>query len=342
MRKIQLIFSPYELKLLKPLQTSNGKILSRRGIIIKLKTESGHTGIGDICPFPEYGSETFEEAEKFIGNFSHKISFNIDDIGDSLQETFSDIPDYPAVKCGLEQAILSVIADENNLSLNYLLNQKSRSLIHVNALIGLKDPAASARTAEKFIKEGYNTIKVKIGRKNFRDDLACLKSISKVTGERIKLRLDVNGKWNSSEAREYLPKLEEFNIEYIEQPVSAFKAFVEISGVSKIPLAADESVRTFEDAFTFIKSRAVSFLVLKPMMLGGIIPVLKIYNEASKNGIGIVVTSSLESSIGRGYAVFAASLIKEDIAHGLSMQGYFESQYNNTVSYSVRNGVIHL
>jgi hypothetical protein len=37
-----------------------------------------------------------------------------------------------------------------------------------------------------------------------------------------------------------------------------------------------------------------------------------------KKNIKVVVTSSFESGIGRSYAVFAASLIEEDTAHGLA------------------------
>jgi L-alanine-DL-glutamate epimerase-like enolase superfamily enzyme len=60
MNRIELTYNPYELKLLKPFETSKGKVTHRKGFIVKLKNENGITGIGDICPFPEMGSESYQ------------------------------------------------------------------------------------------------------------------------------------------------------------------------------------------------------------------------------------------------------------------------------------------
>jgi len=341
MRKIGLSYNKYELKFFKPFETSGVKISSRKGFIINLRSDSGFRGTGDICPFPEFGSESFEEAEKLINDFRLNININTDDIETSLTGNFADIPHYPAVKCGLEQALLTLISMEKDLSLNYLLNRKSRSVIPVNAVIDFRDPVASAKLAESFVEEGFTTIKIKAGRDNFKEDLACISRIRQAAGRNIKLRLDINGKWKYAEAKKYIRELEEFNIEYIEQPVNSYNEFCELSAAVKIPLAVDEGVRSYEEALRYIKSNCVKYIILKPMMLGGIIPLTKIYDEAVKNNIGIVVTSSFESSIGRGYAVFAASLIEQEIAHGLSTQNYFKTKLLPE-TFAVKNGVIRL
>ncbi len=188
---------------------------------------------------------------------------------------------------------------------------------------------------------GYKTIKVKIGRDNFDEDYNCLKAVRKSCGNEIKIRADVNGKWKLNEAIKNLHALEEFNLEYVEQPVNTLNDFVKLSQNTKISLAADESIRSAKDAEKFISNKAASVLVLKPMMLGGIIPTLRILNMAEVAGIKTVITTSFESIIGRASAVFAASLVKEDIAHGLATDHYFE---NDLVSnpYPVSAGKIVL
>jgi O-succinylbenzoate synthase len=108
-----------------------------------------------------------------------------------------------------------------------------------------------------------------------------------------------------------------------------------------VPLAVDESIRTIKDAVEFIQHKAVSFVILKPMMLGGIIPVLNIKNFAEQNGLKVVITSSFESVVGRSMAIFAASTVKEQLAHGLATGNYFEKDLFAD-PYPVKNGMISL
>ena len=60
-------------------------------------------------------------------------------------------------------------------------------------------------------------------------------------------------------------------------------------------------------------------------MLGGLTPVIKIIELAGIHNVKTIITSSFESSIGRSLAVFAASLIEDNSAHGLATSEYFEN-----------------
>jgi o-succinylbenzoate synthase len=341
MKKIELLWEPYELKLLKPFETAKGVVTHRKGFIIQLTNENGVYGRGDICPFPQFGSETYEEAEKFLNSFTQNLSLNLDDIQSSFDNNFNGAGAYPAAKCGLEQALFTLIAREQKTSLNHLLDRKSRQEVKVNGVIGLLNSRKSAALAEELVQEGFTTIKLKAGREKFTEDLEVIKAVNSAVPASIKLRVDVNGLWSSDQASENLRQLDKFNIEYIEQPVSTADAFNKLAKETSIPLAADESVRNMGDAVRLIKEKSVKFLILKPMMIGGILPMLKIYDLAKKNDIGVVITSSFESGIGRGYAVFAASLIVEDTAHGLNTMHLFESKILPE-TYAVKKGVIHL
>ncbi len=341
MNKIEFIFIPYSLSFSKPFVTSNGKFEARSGFIIKLESGSGKIGIGDAAPFPEFGSETYEEDEKFLNSFNLNLKLDLNNIRESIENNLKEFNSLPSLKHGFEQALLSLICNEKNISINELLNVQSKKEINVNAVLGFFSPKESADSALRKVEMGYKTIKVKMGRDSFDEDYNCLKAVRKSCGNEIKIRADVNGKWKLNEAINNLQALEEFNLEYVEQPVNTLNDFVELSQNTKIPLAADESIRSAKDAEKFISNKAASVLVLKPMMLGGIIPTLRILNMAEVAGIKTVITTSFESIIGRASAVFAASLVKEDIAHGLATDHYFE---NDLVSnpYPVSAGKIVL
>ena len=131
----------------------------------------------------------------------------------------------------------------------------------------------------------------------------------------------------------------EFSLEYAEQPVNSIDEFKELKQKTPVPLSADESIRNIETAESFLESKAINFVILKPMMLGGLIPTLEIIELAERNNVIPVVTSSFESAVGRANAVITASTVNSDIAHGLSVSRYFEADIAED-KYPVANGNI--
>lgn len=341
MKRIDFTCSSYTLKFKKPFETSKGIIEGRKGFLIYLKSDTGKTGVGDAAPFPEFGSESYADTENAIKNIKLNLKVNFQDIETSIIYSLSNLDNLPALHHGFEQALLNLISKEKNLSINEILNESSKKNIKVNAVIGFLPPEESAKEAERLINQGYKTIKIKAGRNNFEDDYQCIKAVREAAGEKINIRIDVNGKWTLKEAVNNMKRLEPIKLEYVEQPVKNIINFIQLRNKTAIPLAADESIRTVKDAADFIQRKAASVLVLKPMMLGGIIPVLTIKNVAEKAGIKVVITSSFESVVGRSMAVFAASTVKENVAHGLATGDYFEKDlFSNP--YPVRNGIISL
>jgi len=340
MNNIGLKYSPFNLELSNKFENSKAKLFERKGFIIKFESD-GKTGYGEANPLPEFGSETFEQDEEALKGFKLNLNILPEDFIESIEDSLKALSDLPALRHGFEQAIFNLLCAKANISLNEILNCTSRPEIKVNAVIGLLNPAESASAALRLVKEGFTTLKIKAGREQFKDDLNCLVAIQKAVGDEVKLRIDANGKWNTNEAIENLKALEIFNIEYVEQPVKNLIGFQKVSKKSSIPLAADESIRSFNDAKNFIKSRTIKALVLKPMLLGGIIPTLKIIQIAEKENLKVIISSSFESSLGRSWAIFAASTVKEDIAHGLDTARFLKNDlYPNP--YPIRNGRIFL
>ncbi|HVO74412.1 MAG TPA: o-succinylbenzoate synthase [Ignavibacteriaceae bacterium] len=361
MNVIELIYAPYFLQLKKPFLTSAGIINKRKGFILNLKNANGLIGVGDAAPFPEFGSESIEQAEEALKNLKLQLKIDFNKIEKSISENLLQFEKLPALRHGFEQALLNLISKEKNLSLAALLRRKTKNEININGLIDIQTKEESVKSALKLRDEGYTTIKMKIGRDDFNEEYEIIKAVRDSLGSYIKIRLDVNGKWELGEAKEKLEKLKNLNIEYIEQPVPAWLSqdepvpawsskgkpvnrindFIELKKSAGIPLAADESIRTESDAVNFISERAADFLILKPMMLGGLIPALKIIDAAEANSIKTVVTSSFESAIGKASAVFTASVVNHEIAHGLNTGVCFEKDLIPDPD-PVRNGKIIL
>lgn len=320
----EISVQPYSLKFKKSFHTSKSILTNRKGLLIAITNTDGLTGIGDCAPLPAFGSESFEEAEKQINSILEIFpkEFQISSINSVLPLSIS----LPTVKSAFEQALMDLYSKEMKIPLLEQFPFIHKKEIEINTVIGFASPENTFELATQKIEAGYKTIKLKIGRDDFNNDLSCIKSVQKTLKEGCKLRLDVNGKWSPSEAEKNFSKLKYFNIEYIEQPVESVKDFPELQAATKIPLATDESLRSSEDAFEIINNNLAQVLILKPMLLGGFLNTLEIILLAEKNNKRTVISSSFESSVGKRNLVLLASLIKGDVAHGISVNEYFDDE----------------
>ncbi len=341
MTNLELTYSPYNLKLTKPFITSVGKISERKGFIISLKSNNNAEGIGEAAALPEFGSESYEEDESALKNIKLKLKLDLNNLIPAIEENLSEFNHLPALRSGIEQAILNLICVERKSTLSALLNKPTSRNISVNGIIGLINPEEVLKKVRELKSGGFRTIKVKAGREDFKEDLKILDIVRNETGKNFKIRMDVNGKWDTDQAIGNLEQLKKYDVEYVEQPVSRVEEFLRLSDASSIPLAADESIRSYKDAISIIENNLAPVLILKPMMLGGLITTLRIIEEAEKHDLKIVITSSLETSIGRSIAVFAAAIVKRQTAHGLAVADYFDDKIVSN-PFPIKNGLINL
>ncbi|MGB5849059.1 MAG: enolase C-terminal domain-like protein, partial [Ignavibacteriaceae bacterium] len=292
-------------------------------------------------PFPEFGSESIEDVENVLSDFNLKVVIDETEIEKSMNNCLANYNKLPALRHGLEQAIINIICKKNKTTIDNLLNLKLKKQVNVNATIGFLNVEDSVNAARDLIKKGFTTIKLKVGRSNFEEDFSVIKLIRETFRDNIKLRIDSNGNWKLDEAIINLEQLEKFDIEYAEQPVIKLSDYIDLKKRTNIPLAPDESIRSVKDAKEFIKSGAVPYLILKPMMIGGLLPTLEIIKQAVEENITPVITSSFESAIGKTNAVIAAASVKANVAHGFGVADHFTNTITND-PFPIKSGKIIL
>ncbi|MGE5362948.1 MAG: o-succinylbenzoate synthase [Bacteroidota bacterium] len=314
---------PYNLSLNPPLQGSKVYIRSKQGFIVKLTDTAGNVAFGDVSPLRLFGSESYALSMKAYHNLAKKIILMQRLSLKNLDDNLSPLNPFPALRCGIEQALLELIAKAKNTTLYSLLelDEPARN-VRTNALIGILPVEETLAKAREYLEKGFDTIKIKAGRDDFEEDLRVLKELRKLAGPQVNIRIDVNGKWTLAQAKEHILELAELNPEYIEQPVASKEDLIELSRVSPVQVAADESIRNINDANELLKYNIV--FILKPMIIGGILRTLEIIRKARKKNRKIVISSSIETSVGKDVLDFLASVIEDDTAHGLNSPGFLE------------------
>jgi L-alanine-DL-glutamate epimerase-like enolase superfamily enzyme len=195
--------------------------------------------------------------------------------------------------------------------------------VPVNATIAVETLHDSVAAARRAVAAGYRTLKLKGGGERSTAELVDrLGAVRSAVGPGVALRLDVNGAWTPAEAEERLRALDAVDLEVVEQPIAEGDplALARLRRRVGVRIAADESVASFDDARALLAAGAVDVLVVKPARVGGPSQVLAIAQMASTEGVGVVVSTLLETGIGLAAALWSAVRLPDGAtwAHGLA------------------------
>lgn len=96
---------------------------------------------------------------------------------------------------------------------------------------------------------GFRTFKIKIGGAPLATDIARVEAAMEITGPGA-LALDTNGVWDPGTAAEWLAALADFDIAWIEEPVSPldYAGLAAIAGRFQVPFGTGENLFSFDDA----------------------------------------------------------------------------------------------
>lgn len=162
-------------------------------------------------------------------------------------------------------------------------------------------------------KSGCKTLKIKLNRENIDQEIDNLKNI-KERFQDIKFRLDFNGELSLDNALKFMQKIEDLPIEYVEQPCKTLSENKELKQITNTPIAIDENFRLAKDALDeqFITEilESCHYLIVKIIPLGGFGRFLKLKETLLSRFNRIVISGSMDTSIGLYLSTLAQSLIE--------------------------------
>lgn len=323
-----LKWMPYRLPFAGAFGTAQANLRLREGFIIRLETDSGLVGLGEAAPLPEFGGGYPADVERWLSQLKPGL------VGQSLEVIETRLagllekggPGAAATAFGLETAAFDIQAQSANLPLAQWLGtisgnsrgQNSAETVPVNATIGQPDHQAAAKAARQAVEAGFRCIKLKVGlESSLAGEVARVGAVRQAIGPQITLRLDANGGWTVPQAVETLQALTQFALELIEQPVAAsdLTGMAQVRRQVKVPVAADEPVTSLAAAKAIIQAGSADYLVIKPMMVGGLRVGLQIIELAQSAGLGCFVTTTLDSGVGIAAALHLAANLPRPIPY---------------------------
>ncbi len=328
MKIVQIKWKEIDLRFKESLNTSGHSWNNRNVFYVAIKADTGITGYGESAPLPGWGTETDSELVEIIPQVIQElqnkfIPKTITKISNLLDNFNIDLTKYPALRYGIETALLDILARSQGKTFSEIICNNPRSEFPMSALIGAQPIKETLSQIELLYNQNYRTFKIKCG-ESIDQTLEMVKEINARFSE-AEIRLDPNGKWELKEAIRFVQDVEKLNIEYIEQPFpkERFEDLLELSNNSTVAIALDESISSIEESKAMQKYPQF-VQIIKPMTFGSIIHTFNHHATLSENSIKVILSSALDSGLACATYFAIANSFGSNQAHGLGTVGLLE------------------
>jgi muconate cycloisomerase len=329
---------PYSLPFKRPYVTARGVLERREMVLLRIRDADGVVGLGEAVPLTLRGGTTLEQVVRELEERAEDQTLEIEGLS---------APARCAVAVARMDLLGRRVADQG---------PGNDEAVLCNATLVAGEPEAVAADAEAWAADGFGTFKLKLGGESARDraiggltrtrespDVEMVRAVREALGTEVRIRVDANQAWDLESAKATLTALEPFGIELAEQPVGTLAEMAELAEATSIPLAADESVASLEEAEEAAALGACSYTGIKLSKVGGPEEALRIADV-----LPAYITSALDGPVGIAAAAQTALSLAETgrperlhLAHGLATQRLF-AETIAAVECELRNGMLHL
>jgi len=290
---------PFGIQLTEPFRIAIGTTTSTRGILVRIHTNENTVGIGEGGPARLITGETQEGAMNTVNKYLAPMLIGKDpfEVGKLIARMDEVIIGNSSAKAAVDIALYDILGKVINKPLYDLLGGYVHD-VSTDCTIGIKKPEEMARDARAIVEKGFSTIKVKIGI-DAKEDIERVRMIRENVGDDTIIRVDANQGYDAKTAIRVTQGLERYDIQLVEQPVPAWdiEGLAMVRHAVNVPIMADESVHTPQDAVQIIRRDAADMINIKLMKAGGIFRGKQIATIAEAAGIPCMIGCMLETRV---------------------------------------------
>jgi muconate cycloisomerase len=297
-----------DVPLATPVQGVHGTTAVQRSVLVRITTDEGVEGWGDVDPTPGYSQVTALDIHDTVARLAGALlgaePFNVQR---ALAAMDAQVAAGFEAKAAVEMALLDVKGRALGLPVHSLLGGTLTDEVTLNAWIGTVPPAQAAREAREWRGRGFTTAKIKVAGAG-PEGLARVAAVREAVGEGLALRVDFNESLSRTEAVPFIRQLEPYALTLVEQPLprADIAGLAEIRRSIGIPLMADESVTGPASLLEIIRREAADLVKVKVMKQGGLLRTREMIACAAAAGLRVV--------IGHGFGLTLSTLAEAAVA----------------------------
>jgi O-succinylbenzoate synthase len=282
-----------------------GTSLARAGLLLQVRDADGNFAWGEASPWAGLHAENVNDLESIL------VALTESNRAITLED-WALLP--PSLAFAFEMASDVLAMKEQRANSSWPEISKADRTIAINGLVQCEARHIASQGAS-LVAQGFDTLKVKVGRGSVDDEIAALRALRQAIGKKISVRLDANRGFELEAAIDFCKKAVPLGIEYIEEPLRDPSGLLDLHRATDVALALDESLQHGEQ--DVLHHAGIAAYVLKPPVLG-LGRTRALAASAKSQGIKVVLTSAYESGYMHSYlALLHAELAGESVS-GLS------------------------
>ena len=270
-------------------------------LLVKVHTDEGFIGLGEASCTPRWSGEDQVTGAHLLHTYLEPllVGENPLEVEKLVQKFRLAFAFNPFTKAAVEMAIWDLAGQAAGKPLYELLGGKVREFIPTKWSVSGIAPEKAADIARWAISQGFKAMKVKVGLEP-EGDVARVSAVREAIGPQVKLGVDANGGWTPESALATMERLYEHHVAFAEQPLPPEDntRLPELRRQLRVPVVADESVWSLQDAKALAALGAADVLSIYVGKAGGILPALRIAQFAETAGLKCTIGSNLELGIG--------------------------------------------
>ena len=268
-------------------------------IVVRVRTDEGITGLGNVDPDPGHSEESFGETLKAVRVLAPSLT-GCDPLNLSAALDLMDrcLPRHLDAKAALEMALFDLKGRALDQPVHSLLGGRLKDEVRLNGWIGLLEPEEAAREALGWRDAGFGSVKIKLG-SGVEADRDRVAAVRDAVGSDLRLRVDANEAYGVDDAVRLGKALAPLDVALFEQPVSRadYDGLARVRRAIDIPVMADEAIVGPETLVEVIRKEAADIVKLKVMKQGGITRTVRMVHTAEAAGIRCVIGHGFGLSI---------------------------------------------
>ena len=214
----------------------------------------------------------------------------------------------PFARAAVEMALWDLNGRALGVPVHRLLGGRVRDRVPLSWSLAVASGDAEIAEARDKIARGHRIFKIKTAARPVADDIARVRAIREAVGPDVRLRVDANQGWDRPTALRAIRAMEPFDLDFVEQPVPRWDldGLAEIARGVSVPIMADESCASPQDALAITRRGGVSILALKLTKAAGLANTMAVARIAEAAGLGCYVGCMIETSLGTAAYLHAA------------------------------------
>lgn len=287
------------MELSEPFGIATGAQHVAANVLVTLTLSDGTVGLGEAAPFPAVNGETQGAVLSALAAASSSLSgLDARRFRPAIGVAEHALRGTPTALAAFESALFDALCRRAGISLWSFFGGAQPVLVS-DITVPTGSAEHAARAAERAVRDGFTTLKVKVGGVPFDHDRARLSALIEAAPN-ARLVLDANASLSADAALALLESLghAKGQVALFEQPTPK----LDLDGLRRVreqggvPVAADESACSAADVVKLIGAQAVDVINIKTMKCG-LLEAMDMIAVARAAGLGLMIGGMVESKL---------------------------------------------